>query len=86
MYHTGIDPRTGEAVHTAKSGRERSWQRALLQYFLPENDALVREALQVAGRPELIGGGEDALIPERPSSGGIRKNHRSGKRKKRPDH
>ena len=66
MYHTGIDPRTGERVATAKSGRERAWQRALLQYFLPENDAVVREALRIAGREDLIGGGPDALIPKRP--------------------
>lgn len=66
MYHTGLDPRTGEAVETAKSGRERAYQRALLQYFLPENDATVREALRVAGREDLIGTGRDALVPAFP--------------------
>ncbi len=66
MYHTGLDPRTDEAVDTAKSGRERAYQRALLQYFLPENDATVREALRVAGREDLIGTGRDALVPTFP--------------------
>ncbi len=54
MFHTGLDPFTGEAVPVAKGLRERRLQRALLQYFLPANRGLVREALRAAGRPELI--------------------------------
>ena len=70
MYYTGMDPWTGERVETAKSGKERAWQRALLQYFLPENDAMVREALHTAGRTDLIGG-PDSLVPRTPPCGGI---------------
>jgi len=63
MYHTGIDPFTGEPVHVARHPRERKLQRALLQYFKPENHATVRRALLEAGRGDLIGHGPDALVP-----------------------
>ena len=41
-------------------------QRALMQYFRPENHALVLEALRRAGREDLIGFGKECLIPPRP--------------------
>jgi hypothetical protein len=41
-------------------------QRALLQFFKPENYFEVRRALEQAGRHDLIGSGCDCLIPERP--------------------
>jgi len=63
MYHTGLDPFTGEEVYIAKNLRDRKMQRALLQFFKPENYFEVREALQKAGRQELIGSGCDCLIP-----------------------
>lgn len=66
MYHTGIDPFTGEEVYTAKHLRDRKLQRALLQFFKPENYFEVREALLKAGRGDLIGSGCDALIPAQP--------------------
>jgi hypothetical protein len=37
-------------------------QRALLQYKKPENRDLVREALSLAGRKDLIGEGPKCLI------------------------
>ena len=66
MYHTGLDPFTGEEVYTAKHLRDRKLQRALLQFFKPENYFEVREALLKAGRQDLIGSGCDALIPANP--------------------
>ncbi len=66
MYYTGIDPFTGEQVYTAKALRDRKLQRALLQFFKPENYFEVREALLKAGRQDLIGSGCDALIPANP--------------------
>ncbi|WP_435022291.1 YgiQ family radical SAM protein [Tundrisphaera sp. TA3] len=66
MYYTGIDPFTGEEVFTAKHLRDRKLQRALLQFFKPENYFEVREALQKAGRQDLIGSGCDCLIPAQP--------------------
>ena len=66
MYHTGLDPFTGAEVYTAKHLRDRKLQRALLQFFKPENYFEVREALLKAGRADLIGAGCDALIPANP--------------------
>ena len=40
-------------------------QRALLQFFAPENYFTVREALEQAGRADLIGDGPLCLIPAR---------------------
>ncbi|HVX10327.1 MAG TPA: YgiQ family radical SAM protein [Pirellulales bacterium] len=66
MYHTGLDPFTGKPVYIAQHLRDRKLQRALLQYFKPENYFEVRRALEQAGRQDLIGNGCDALIPEKP--------------------
>jgi uncharacterized radical SAM protein YgiQ len=66
MYHTGYDPMTMKPVTTARSARDRKMQRALLQFFKPENWFDVHEALIRAGRTDLIGEGCDCLIPARP--------------------
>jgi uncharacterized radical SAM protein YgiQ len=66
MYHTGIDPMTGSEVYVPKGARMRRLQRALLQYFMPENYSDVRAALLEAGRQDLIGDGPECLIPARP--------------------
>ncbi len=66
MYHTGYDPFTMKPVYIAKHLRDRRLQRALLQFFKPENYFEVRKALEQAGRQDLIGNGCDCLIPERP--------------------
>jgi uncharacterized radical SAM protein YgiQ len=63
MYHTGLDPMTKKPVYVAKGLRDRTMQRALLQFFKPENYFEVRRALEQAGRRDLIGGGCDCLIP-----------------------
>ena len=57
MYYTGVDPRTMEKVYVPKSPHEKAMQRALIQYKLPGNRALVEEALKLAGRTDLIGYG-----------------------------
>jgi uncharacterized radical SAM protein YgiQ len=65
MYFTGIDPRTLKPVHVPQ-GEERRMQRALLQYTRPQNHALVRQALRLAGREDLIGYEGKCLVrPER---------------------
>jgi uncharacterized radical SAM protein YgiQ len=66
MYYTGIDPFTRKPVYVARHLRDRKLQRALMQFFKPENYFEVREALLKAGRQDLIGGGCDCLIPSRP--------------------
>mgnify|MGYP001235088476 CR=1 FL=1 len=66
MYYTGIDPFTKEPVYVARSLKDRKLQRALMQFFKPENYFEVREALRQAGRHDLIGPGCDCLIPSKP--------------------
>jgi len=66
MYYTGLDPFTGQEVYVARHLRDRKLQRALLQFFKPENYFEVRKALQTAGRHDLIGSGCDALISSQP--------------------
>ena len=63
MYYTGLDPRTMKPVYVPKTFREKSMQRALLQYRDPANYPLVREALRLCGRDDLIGYGRNALVP-----------------------
>jgi uncharacterized radical SAM protein YgiQ len=72
MYYTGIDPFTKKAVYVAQHLRDRKLQRALLQFFKPENYFEVRQALEQAGRTDLIGAGCDALIPAQPPPQALR--------------
>ena len=66
MFYTGLDPITMEKVYVPKTATEKAQQRALLQYFKPENRALVLSALKKAGRYDLIGTGKNCLAaPER---------------------
>ena len=67
MYYTGLDPRTMEPVYTAVNPHEKAMQRALIQYRNPKNYELVREALQKAGREDLIGFDKKCLIRPRKS-------------------
>ena len=62
MYYTGLDPRTMEKVYIPKNPHEKAMQRALMQYRRPQNYFLVREALQKAGRTDLIGFTPKCLI------------------------
>ena len=91
MYYTGMDPRTMEKVYVPKSPHEKAMQRALIQYKLPGNRALVEEALKLAGRTDLIGYGYKCLIrPERENrsegrEAGKAKNFEEGRRtRKKP--
>ena len=62
MYYTGLDPRTMKEVYVPKNPHEKAMQRALIQYRNPKNYALVREALILAGREDLIGFEKRCLI------------------------
>ncbi|MFO0881018.1 MAG: DUF3362 domain-containing protein [Gemmataceae bacterium] len=86
MYYTGIDPFTGEEVYIARQLRDRRLQRALMQYFKPENYFLVREALLQAGRQDLIGSGCDALIPAQPPKEALEKRRQDAQRAVEGDH
>jgi uncharacterized radical SAM protein YgiQ len=86
MYHTGLDPFTGEEVFIAKHLRDRKLQRALLQFFKPENYFAVREALSKAGRQDLIGSGCDCLIPANPPKAAIEARRRRANDSSQGDH
>ncbi len=80
MYYTGIDPRDKSKVYVCKNPHEKAMQRALIQYRNPANYDLVLEALQTAGRTDLIGFDKKCLI--RPRNNGSFKagtNHNSAK-------
>ena len=62
MYYTGLDPRTMQPIYIPRDPREKHLQRALMQYRLPQNAPLVREALRKAGRTDLIGYGAKCLV------------------------
>lgn len=63
MYYTGIHPLTGKPVYVPRSREEKAMQRALLQYRMPRNYALVRKALTILGRQDLIGTAQHCLVP-----------------------
>ena len=62
MFYTGLDPRDMSPVYVPKDPTEKAMQRALMQYFLPQNREMVIKALIKAGRRDLIGYGRDCLI------------------------
>jgi uncharacterized radical SAM protein YgiQ len=76
MFYTGLDPFTKKPVSVARHLRDRKLQRALLQFFKPENYFEVRRALEQAGRRDLIGGGCDCLIPASPPKAALDRRRR----------
>ncbi len=62
MFYTELDPYTLKEVYVPKSENEKAMQRALLQYFIPENKPLVIKALIKAGRRDLIGNDKKCLV------------------------
>ncbi|MDD2337713.1 MAG: YgiQ family radical SAM protein [Geobacteraceae bacterium] len=50
IYYTGLDPYTGESVYVAKTDREKSLQKSLLLYHIPEEREAVLKALKLSGR------------------------------------
>jgi uncharacterized radical SAM protein YgiQ len=71
MYYTGQDPFTREPVYTAKTLHEKRLQKALLQYWDPEQHHLAREALLQAGRGDLIGSKPHQLVPPERGHGAL---------------
>jgi uncharacterized radical SAM protein YgiQ len=86
MWYTGVDPMTGKPVHVARHLRDRKLQRALMQFFKPENWFEVREALMEAGRTDLIGTGCDALIPPNPPKEAIESRRKRANQTTRNDY
>ncbi len=85
MYYSGVDPETMESVFVARNPHDKAMQRALMQYRSPRNRKLVLEALQRAGRMDLVGSGHKCLLsdgqqpPKRGAQGGQRRDAAGGK-------
>ncbi len=62
MFYTGIDPLTMQEVYVPKTQKEKSMQRALLQWYNPKNKQAVIDALVIAGRRDLIGNSANCLV------------------------
>ncbi|HMA91840.1 MAG TPA: YgiQ family radical SAM protein [Polyangiaceae bacterium] len=62
MYYTGLDPLNDKPVYVERSPRARRLQKALALYYDETQAALVREALIMAKRADLIGVGADCLV------------------------
>jgi uncharacterized radical SAM protein YgiQ len=63
MYHTGIDPLSGEPVPVVRDLREKRMMKALILWWDEKQWPLAREALKKAGRTDLIGKRPDCLVP-----------------------
>ena len=68
MYHSELNPlkkitRKSEAVKTPRSGQQRKLHKAFLRYHDPKNWDVLRQALRQMGRSDLIGNGEEHLVP-----------------------
>ena len=77
MYYTEMDPFTKKPVFIAKKLKDRNSQRALMQFFKPENYFEVVKALKSEGRQDLIGSGCDCLIPAKPPKEAIEHRRKS---------
>ena len=85
MYYTGLDPFTKRPVVSATGLKDRKVQRALTQFFKPENDFEVRDALIQAGWGDLIGGC-GGLIPDQPPQAAIEARRKQANEAVRGDH
>jgi uncharacterized radical SAM protein YgiQ len=85
MYHTELNPlkkitRGSESVKTPRSGQQRKLHKAFLRYHDSENWDVLRQALKKMGRSDLIGDGDEHLVPysragNSPRSKPLRKNN-----------
>lgn len=71
MYYTGIDPFTRKPVYTAKDMKEKRLQKALMFYWDVNHHDEVREALESAGRYDLIGTRPECLVPPKAGKGSL---------------
>ena len=90
MFYTGIDPVAKERVYVPRDPEEKRLQRAMLHFNKPENAPLVRKALRIIGREDLIGRGPEALVPPEGDRGKFwpekgKKFHKKKEKSPRPD-
>nr|MBR4279525.1 YgiQ family radical SAM protein [Clostridia bacterium] len=84
MFYTGLDPRTMTPVFVARSPEDKAMQRALMQFGNPRNHDLVRKALRLAGREDLIGRDRECLVP--PERDPVRDPRRHAAKRDNPAH
>ncbi len=84
MFYTGIDPRTMKPIFVARSPEDKAMQRALMQFGNPRNHDLVRKALRLAGREDLIGRDRECLVP--PERDPVREARRNSGKRDNPAH
>ncbi len=68
IWHTGVDPYSGDAIYVPRSDRERRLQKALLLWHRPEQRREVLAALRSCGREdaaELLLGRRSQVRPRR---------------------
>ncbi len=89
MFYTGLDPFTGKKVFCETDYHRKQLQRALLQWSKPQNADMVREALRLCRREDLIGFGKECLVrpaavksAQRPMQNGKRPSGRKKPQKK----
>lgn len=83
MFYTGLDPFTMKEVYVPRTAEEKGLQRALLQYFRPENRQKVLLALRKAGRMDLVGRRTECLLAPDPKPAGKQGQNQKGRGKKR---
>ncbi|MBQ6818416.1 MAG: YgiQ family radical SAM protein [Clostridia bacterium] len=86
MFYTELDPYTFEKVYVPKTAEDKAAQRAMLQYFRPENHDIVRKALIAMGRRDLIGNGKNCLVPAAVNTNTMAESARKQKYKGRESH
>ena len=79
MFFTGLDPRDMSEVYVPREPEEKAMQRALMQYFQPQNQAMVIKALKKAGREDLIGFDSRCLV--QPMRGRLDREDAEGERR-----
>ena len=83
MFYTGLDPFTLEKVYVPRTPKEKAEQRALLQYYKPENRKIVLAALKKAGRYDLIGTSKNCLAAPEKNASNQNSNSPKGKKPKK---
>ena len=81
MYYAEVGPVTMKPVYVCKNPHEKAMQRALIQYRNPKNYELVREALKLAKREDLIGYDKKCLIKPRKTA--VEPAHRQNQQNKK---
>ena len=83
MFYTGLNPMNMKPVYVPRTPEEKAQQRALLQYYKPENRQFVLSALRKANRTDLIGYGKNCLIAPDKNAIGNRPNQKPPQKKKK---